>query len=164
MKQAINISLEFEIVIGKVNLNEITYRLKEIQNPLMLKILERILRWYDDLIADRLSQPNSGKARKGLGRHTQKSDSKNRFCPGRKVRKRGYRKHSRKFTTIFGPLKIPIRVVECCHCGAFYSPLLSALSIGRYSRKEGNFEHEVIEAVISAWRMTVISPFLAAVA
>ena len=148
MKQAINISLEFEIVIGKVNLNEITYRLKEIQNPIMLKVLERILRWYDDLIADRLSQPNSGKARKGLGRHTQKSDSKNRFCPGRKVRKRGYRKHSRKFTTIFGPLKIPIRVVECCHCGAFYSPLLSALSIGRYSRKEGNFEHEVIEAVI----------------
>ena len=90
MKQAINISLEFEIVIGKVNLNEITYRLKEIQNPIMLKLLEGILRWYDDLIADRLSQPNSSKARKGLGRHTQKSDSENQFCPGRKVRKRGY--------------------------------------------------------------------------
>jgi hypothetical protein len=148
MKQAINISLEFEIVIGKVNLNEITYRLKEIQNPIMLKVLERILRWYDDLIADRLSKPNSSKARKGLGHHTQKGDSANRFCPGRKVRKRGYRKHSRKFSTIFGPLRLPIRVVECSHCGAFYSPLLSALSIGRYSRKEGNFEHEVIEAVI----------------
>ena len=73
MKQAINISLEFEIVIGKVNLNEITYRLKEIQNPIMLKLLEGILRWYDDLIADRLSQPNSSKTRKGPLRDRTKS-------------------------------------------------------------------------------------------
>ena len=65
MKQVIDISLEFEIVIGKVNLNEITYRLKEIQNPIMLKVLEEILRWYDDLMADRLSKPNSSNE-KGL--------------------------------------------------------------------------------------------------
>jgi hypothetical protein len=39
-------------------------------------------------------------------------------------------------------------VVECCRCGAFYSPLLSALKVGRYARRESNFEHEVIEAVI----------------
>ena len=58
MKQEINISLEFEIVIGKVNLNEITYKLREIQNPLMLKILENVLKWYDDLIAERLSWRN----------------------------------------------------------------------------------------------------------
>ena len=44
MKQEINISLEFEIVIGKVNLNEITYKLREIQNPLMLNTLENILK------------------------------------------------------------------------------------------------------------------------
>jgi len=30
----------------------------------------------------------------------------------------------------------------------YYSPLLSALGISRYARKEANFEHEVIEAVI----------------
>ena len=29
-----------------------------------------------------------------------------------------------------------------------YSPLLSALEIGAYARREDNFEHEVIEAVI----------------
>ena len=150
MKQEINISLEIEIVIGKVNLNEITYKLREIQNLLMLKILENILKWYDDLIAERLSQTRvySSKARKGLGRHIIKGHPGNRFCRGRKVRKRGYRKHPRQFSTIFGLLKLPIRVVECRNCGAYYSPLLSALGIGRYARKEANFEHEVIEAVI----------------
>jgi len=45
-------------------------------------------------------------------------------------------------------LNLPLRVAECCNCGARYSPLLSALKIGQYARKEGNFEHEVIEAVI----------------
>ena len=150
MKQLINISLEFEIVIGKVNLNEITYKLREIQSSLMLRILEDILKWYDDLIAERLSQTrgNSSKTRKGLGRHIGKGQPDNRFCCGRKVRKRGYRKHPRQFSTVFGLLKLPVRVVECCKCGAYYSPLLSALGISRYARKEANFEHEVIEAVI----------------
>ena len=39
-------------------------------------------------------------------------------------------------------------MVECTQCGARYSPLLSALKVGLYARKESNFEHEVIEAVI----------------
>ena len=42
--------------IGKVNLNEIVYRLKEVRDPLMLRILEEILKSYDDLISERLSQ------------------------------------------------------------------------------------------------------------
>lgn len=150
MKQTMSITLDFEIVIGKVNLNEITYKLKELQNPLMLKILEGILKWYDDLIAERLSQTKGypSKERKGLGRHIQKGSAEERFCRGRKVRKRGYREHPRHISTVFGHLKLPIRIVECCKCGVYYSPLLSALGIGRYSRKEVNFEHEVIEAVI----------------
>ena len=125
MKQLINISLEFEIVIGKVNLNEITYKLREIQSSLMLRILEDILKWYDDLIAERLSQTrgNSSKTRKGLGRHIGKGQPDNRFCRGRKVRKRGYRKHPRQFSTVFGLLKLPVRVVECCKCGALLFPL-----------------------------------------
>jgi hypothetical protein len=39
-------------------------------------------------------------------------------------------------------------VVECNTCGARYSPLLNALKIEPYLRKEANFELEVIEAVI----------------
>jgi hypothetical protein len=150
MEQEIHITLRFNLAIGKVNLNEIVYRLKELQNPLMLQILKQILMGYDNLISERLSQTKNypSKARKRLGRHMRKGDPDGRFCRGRKIRKRGYRKRLRQFDTIFGKLKLPIRVVECCKCGTVYSPLLSALKVGLYSRKEANFEHEVIEAVI----------------
>jgi len=149
MEQEIIIALRFKLAIGEVNLNEIVFRLKEIRDPLMLQILERILTAYDDLICERLSQTGiyPSKTRRGLGRHFRKDDP-DRFCRGRKVRKRGYRSHPRHLSTAFGKLKFPIRVVECGRCGAFYSPLLSALQIGPYARKETNFEQEVIEAVI----------------
>ena len=78
MEQEIHITLRFNLAIGKVNLNEIVYRLKELQNPLMLRILVGILRGYDDLISERLSQTKiyPSKARKGLGRHIRKGGSR----------------------------------------------------------------------------------------
>jgi hypothetical protein len=150
MEQEIHITLRFNLAIGKVNLNEIVYRLKELRDPLMLRILEEILRGYDDLISERLSQTKvyPSKARKGLGCHVRKGDPEARFCRGRKIRKRGYRRRPRRFSTVFGKMELPLRVAECRNCGAFYSPLLSALKVGRYASKETNFEHEVIEAVI----------------
>ena len=150
MEQEIHITLRFNFAIGKVSLNEIVYELKELRDSLMLKVLEQILMSYDDLISERLSQTKiyPSKARKGLGRHIRKGDSEERFCRGRKVRKRGYRKEPRKISTVFGDLNLRIRTVECCKCGSRYAPLLSALKIGRYARREMNFEHEVIESVI----------------
>jgi hypothetical protein len=150
MEREITIALRFKLAIGKVTLNEIVYRLKELRDPLMLQILEQILKGYDDLICERLSQTRiyPSKARKGLGRHFKREGPDGRLCRGRKVRKRGYRQHVRHLSTVFGKMTFPIRVVECGKCGAFYSPLLSALKVGRYARKESNFEHEVIEAVI----------------
>jgi len=150
MEREITIALRFKLAIGEVNLNEIVYKLKELRDHLMLRILEEILKSYDDLICERLSQTRiyPSKARRGLGRHFTRGDPDGRLCRGRKVRKRGYRKNFRHLSTVFGKLKLPMRVVECCKCGAFYSPLLSALKVGRYARKESNFEHEVIEAVI----------------
>jgi len=56
MEQEIHITLRFNLATGKVGLNEIIYKLKELQDPLMLKILEEILRGYDDLISERLSR------------------------------------------------------------------------------------------------------------
>lgn len=152
MKQQIHITLQFDLAIGKVNLNEIVYRLEQLKNPLMLEILTTILTSYDDQIADRLS-PQRGvmtpsKMRKHLGRHVRKGDPENRFCHGRCIRKRGYRRQPRVVSTVFGKLRLPLRVGECRVCGARYSPLLDALNITPYSRKESNFEHEVIEAVI----------------
>jgi hypothetical protein len=150
MKREISIALQFKLAIGDVTLNEIVYKLKELRDLLMLQILEEILKRYDDLICERLSQTKiyPSKDRRGLGRHFKRRDPDTRFCRGRKVRKRGHRRKPRHLSTVFGLLKLPIRVVECCKCGAFYSPLLSALKIGRYARKESNFEQEVIEAVI----------------
>jgi len=150
MEQEIHITLRFNIAIGKVTLNEIVYKLKELRDPLMLKILDKLLMDYDDLISERLSQTKiyPSKARKGLGRHFRKSDPKGRYCRGRKILKRGYRNEKRQIATVFGKLDLPLRVAECCNCGARYSPLLNALKIGRHARKETNFEHEVTEAVI----------------
>ena len=150
MEQEIHITLRFNLATGKANLNEIVYELKELRDPLMLKILEQILRGYDDLISERLSQTKiyPSKARKGLGRHVRKGDSEGRFCRGRKIRKRGYRSNPRRISTVFGKSNLSLKRGECFNCGAIYSPLLNALQVGRYSRKEMNFEHEVIEAVI----------------
>ncbi len=44
MEQEIHITLRFNLATGKVNLNEIVYELKELRDPLMLKILEQLLR------------------------------------------------------------------------------------------------------------------------
>ena len=150
MEQEIHITLRFNLATGKANLNEIVYELKELRDSLMLKILEEILRGYDDLISERLSRTDKypSKARKGLGRHLRRGDPQERFCRGRKIRKRGYRKNNRRFSTVFGKSDLRLRVAQCCNCGAYYSPLLSALKVGRYARREMNFEHEVIEAVI----------------
>lgn len=152
MEQQIHITLQFDFAIGKVNLNEIVYRLGQLKNPLILEILKTILTGYDDLIADRL-RPQRGvmtpsKMRKGLGRHVRKGDPEKRFCHGRCIRKRGYRKYRRVVSTVFGKLRLPLRVAQCQVCGARYSPLLDALKIVLYSRKKTNFEHEVIGAVI----------------
>jgi hypothetical protein len=146
VEHEIHIAVRFRIASGSVTLNEIVYRLKELQNPLMAEILKQILIGYDDHICTRLSSVYPSKARKGLGRHQKRDEEQD--CRGRKVRRRGYRSRPRQFSTVFGKVEVPIRVVECLLCGARYSPLLSALRIGRYARKESNFEREVIEAVI----------------
>lgn len=150
MKRTITITLEYDRAIGKVNLNEIVYRLKDLQNPLMLEVLTEILKNYDDLIVERLSNTKiyPSEAREGFGQHKKKGDPQGRFCRGRKIQKRGYRRKPKHLTTIFGTLKLPLRDVEYCSCGARHSPLLNALQIDPYCRKEINFEHEVIESGI----------------
>jgi hypothetical protein len=150
MEQGIDITLGFKLATGKVTLNEIVYRLKEVRDSLMLQVLEKILCWYDELITERLSRTDiyPSKARKGLGRHLRKADTGQRYCRGRKVRKLGYRERQRRIKTVFGTLVIRVRQVECCRCGKGYAPLLNALDITAYARRESNFEHAVTEAVI----------------
>jgi len=82
MEQEIHITLRFNLATGKANLNEIVYELKNIKNPLMLKILEQILRGYNDLISEHLSQTKiyPSKAGKGLGRYVRKGGPEGRLC------------------------------------------------------------------------------------
>ena len=140
MKRCVSITCDFDLAIGKVNLNEIVYQLKELRDSLMLRILKQILMSYDDLIMDRLTRTKiyPSKMRKGLGRHVRKDDAEDRFCRGRKVYRRGHR--NRKIKTVFGLLDMPVRRAECLTCGSRYSPLLNALQVEGYSRKEFNFE------------------------
>lgn len=148
MKRCVSITCEFDLAIGEVNLNEIVYRLKELRDPLMLRMLKQILMSYDDLIMDRLTRTKiyPSKMRKGLGRHVRKDDAEERFCRGRNVYRRGHR--NRKIKTAFGCLDMGVRRAECLICGSRYSPLLNALQVAPYSRRETNVEHEVTEAVI----------------
>ena len=131
MEQEIHITVRYNLATGNVGLNEIVYKLKELRDPLMLEVFKQVLMGYDDLISERLCRTDiyPSKARKGLGRHVRKDDPQHRYCRGRKVRKRGYRKNNRHFSTIFGKTDIPLRVVQCCNCGAYHSPLLSALGV-----------------------------------
>lgn len=148
MKRCVSITCDFDLATGKVNLNETVYRLKELRDSLMIQILKEILMSYDDLIIDRLTRTKiyPSKMRKGLGRHVRKDDAEGRFCRGRKVYRRGRR--NRKIKTVFGVLDMQVRMAECLTCGSRYSPLLNALQVTPYSRKETNVEHEVTEAVI----------------
>jgi hypothetical protein len=56
MEQQIHITVRFNLATGKINPNEIVYKLKELRDPLLLKILEKILIGYDRLISERLSR------------------------------------------------------------------------------------------------------------
>jgi len=80
-KQELHTTLIFSLATGKVGLNEIALRLKELRDPLMLKILEQILMSYVGIISQRLSQTNiyPNKARKALGWHVRKGDPKSDF-------------------------------------------------------------------------------------
>ena len=142
------ITVQYEIAIGEVGLNEIVYRLKEIRDNLMLWILEEILRSYDEEISERLTKPHTSKERKGLGRHRKKGEDDGCLCRGRKSVRDGSRSDPRKINTVFGCLRLPVRVVQCCKCGAKYVPLLHTLQIKPYAQKEMNFEYEVSDAVI----------------
>ena len=149
MEQGISIALSFKLATGEVTLHEIVYRLQKMQNDLMLKTLEEILKWYDEVIAELLSCRNSctSSARRGLGAHSRKDNASKR-CRGRKAQKIGYRQTPRTIKTVFGTLHLPVRQMRCCICGKSFSPLLNALQLGAYARRESNVEHMVTEAVI----------------
>lgn len=69
MEQKVDIARGFKLTTGKVNLNEIVYRLKEGRDSVMLYVVEKIVVWYDAVIVERLSRTDiyRSTARKGVG-------------------------------------------------------------------------------------------------
>ena len=63
MKRCVSITCDFNLAIGKVNLNEIVYRLNEIVFFLVYK--KKV--WYDDLISERLAETRIPSKMGGMG-------------------------------------------------------------------------------------------------
>jgi hypothetical protein len=76
VEQEILITLRFNLATGKAGLNESVYKLKQLRDPLMLKILEQTLIGCDDIISERLSRTKiyRSKASKNLGQHLRRGD------------------------------------------------------------------------------------------
>lgn len=147
MDSKVEIELGFNWNVGKVNLNELVYRVDEQVSGLVCDILEKVVEEYQEVVVERLSRTHSSKEREGLGRHHRKGEP-GRLCPGRRVVKRGYRRNPRCIKNKYGTLRIRLQEVECVLCGARFCPLLDALGLAPYERSDEVLEKEVISAVI----------------
>lgn len=147
MKSKVEIELGFNWNVGKINLNELVYRVDELVPRLACEIVEKLIEEYQKVVVERLSQPYGSEARHGLGRHQQRGEA-NHLCHGRRVVKRGYRRDSRCINSKYGTLRVRLQEVECVLCGTRFCPLLSALGLEPYERSDEVLEKEVISAVI----------------
>jgi hypothetical protein len=145
MKVQIELGCKWEV--GKLNLNELVYRVDELVPEIIKQVLEQLIESYQEVVVARLMPGYSSKERAGLGRHKLKGQQE-ASCRGRKVKRRGYRWHPRCIKTKYGTLQIQLQIVECLICGKRYCPLLHALGIEPYERHEDVIEKAVLDAVI----------------
>ena len=147
MEMIAQIDMNFNWKIGKINLNELAYRVDKLIPNIAVQLMEHLIHAYQEEIVSRLKPGYRSSARAGLGRHTRKGNIKT-LCRGRTVRRRGYRWHHRGIKSKYGTLWIRLQIVECLKCGKQYSPLLEALGIEPYQRHDDVIEEAVLEAVI----------------
>jgi hypothetical protein len=133
--------------VGKMNLNELVYRMDELAHGLICQVIEKIIERYQEIIVIRLNEPQRTEERAGLGRHYCKGEA-GKLCHGRRVIRQGYRRHPRCINSKYGTLRIQLQEVECVLCGARFCPLLDALDLEPYKRSDDVLEKEVISAVI----------------
>ena len=147
MDSKVEIELGFNWNVGKVNLNELVYRVDEMVPGLVCQVLEKVVENYQEVVVERLNRPHSSEARTGLGRHQRKGEPR-RLCNGRRVVRQGYRRSPRCINSKYGTLRVRLQEVECVLCGARFCPLLDALGLEPYERSDEVLEKEVISAVI----------------
>lgn len=143
----VKIELGFNWEVGKLNLNEMVYRVDELKDQLLLQVVEQLIEGYQAVVVERLRPGHSSSDRSGLGRHALKGDSE-KMCGCRKVKRKGFRSAPRCIKSKFGQLRFRLQVVECLGCGKRFFPLLAALDIEPYAGHEDVLENAVIDAVI----------------
>ena len=143
----VKIELGFNWEVGKLNLNEIVYRVDELADELLRQVVEQVAEAYQKVVVERLKPGHPSPERGGLGRHVLKGDS-GRLCRCRRVKLKGFRSAPRCINSKFGQLRIRLQVVECLGCGKRFSPLLDALGIEPYAGHEDVLENAVVDAVI----------------
>lgn len=143
----VQIDLGFNWEVGKLNLNEIVYRVDELADQILRQVVEKLAEAYQAVVVERLRPGHASSERAGLGGHSLKG-TQNKPCRCRKVKLKGFRATPRCINSKFGQLRIRLQVVECLGCGKRFSPLLDALDIEPYAGHEDVLESAVVDAVI----------------
>jgi hypothetical protein len=147
MQSKVIVELGFNWNIGKVNLNELVYRVDEKLPEWVCQILVALVEHYQQQVVERLTRPHRSHERAGLGRHRLKGHA-DRGCRGRCMVRRGFRGQPRCVESKYGRLSFRLQEVECLRCGARFCPLLEALDLEPYQRADEVLEKEVIAAVM----------------
>jgi hypothetical protein len=143
----VQIELGFNWEVGKLNLNEIVYRVDELADQVLRQVVEKLAEAYQAVVVERLRPGHASSERAGLGKHSSKG-APDRPCRCRKVKLKGFRSAHRCINSKFGQLRIRLQVVECLGCGKRFCPLLDALGIEPYAGHEDVLESAVVDAVI----------------
>ncbi len=143
----VQIELGFNWKVGKLNLNELAYRVDELAPKILIQVMEQLAEAYQREVVERLLPGHSSQDQSGLGRHEVKGEP-GVLCPCRRVKRKGFRCHPRRIKSKYGKMRIRLQVVECLDCGKQFCPLLNALKIEPYMGHEDVLEKAVIDAVI----------------
>ena len=143
----VQIDLGFKWELGKLNINEMVYRVDELAPEILTQVIEQLAMAYQEEVTGRLMPGHSSQERVGLGRHEVKS-AEGGLCRGRCVKKKGFRRRFRCIKSKYGMIRIRLQRVECLTCGKQYYPLLDAMKIEPYMGHEDVLEKTVADAVI----------------
>lgn len=145
MKVQIELGCKWEF--GKLNLNELAYRVDNLAPELLTKLEEQLIEEYQREVIKLLQRGNDSQEKTEWGRHEIKGQP-GVFCSCRRVKRKGFRSRPRCIKGKYGMLRFRLQVVECLECGKQFCPLLTALQIEPYARHEDVLEKSVLDAVI----------------
>lgn len=146
MEMVMQLALSVNIDGDRTNANEIfdaaRKAVAEVEEKLVLAVVEE----YQQRVVEILCSASGSQAKKGLGRHEVKGDP-GKWCRGRRFRRAGYWKESRRLRGSECEVEFRPAMVECCKCGKRFTPVLDALELEAYQGKTASLLRKVTEAV-----------------